>query len=278
VTVDQYENSRDQGNPVNLYLFTYGAQPNAYFGYTDAEQPINYLGKDYKPIAIDRDALNASGSLDKATMKIRVARNEAISDLFRIYPPNQVVSLVMYQGHVSDFPQQYLVIWSGRVLSRDVQDNTSELTCEPIATSLRRSGLRRNYQYGCPHALYGNKCNANKTAARVQRNAFAQTAASISFSLNWFAPFQEVNFIGGLAEWVNFQSGEREIRTILKITAGTTLELSGIVRGLANGQTVDLFKGCARTMADCNLHNNINNFGGQPWIPTKNPIGTSNTF
>jgi len=278
MTVSQYENSRARGNPVNLYLFTYGQLANAYYAYTDAEQPISYLGKTYQPLPIDRDQLNASGSLDKTALKIRVPRGCDVSELFRIYPPNQVVTLVISQGHLTDAVPQFLVVWTGRTISRDVQGDTTEFTCEPIATSLRRSGLRRNYQYGCPHALYGDRCKANKGAARVQSPLISFGSSNLTFNNNWFLPFAESHFIGGLAEWVNNQNGEREIRTILKITAGVTLELSGIVRGLSAGQTIDLFKGCARTMAGCNTHNNIQNFGGQPWIPTKNPISGISPF
>jgi hypothetical protein len=271
MTVDQYENSRSRGEPINLYLFTYGQLPNAYYGYTDCEHQISYLGKTYNPIPIDRDKLTSSGTLDKTAFRMRLPRGLPISDLFRVYPPNQVVTLVLMQGHANDAVPQYLVCWTGRVVSSDIKGDQIEFTCEPVATSMRRSGLRRNYQYGCSHALYGPRCNANKAAAQVIQAVVSATAYSVTLPNNWFSPFQESHFLGGLAEWVNTDTGEREIRTILKIT-GTVIDLSGIVRGLGSGGSIELFKGCDRTMAGCNTHNNIHNFGGQPWIPTKNPI------
>lgn len=272
MTVNQYEQSRSRGNPVNLYEFTYGQLANAYYGYTDAEQQIVHLGKTYIPIPIDRDKLASSGTLDKTAFRVRLPRGLPIADLFRVYPPNQVVTLIVRQGHYNDAIPEYLVCWSGRVMSCDIKGDEFEFTCEPVATSMRRSGLRRNYQYSCPHALYGNMCNANKAAAKVTAIITSATAYAVVLPNNWFVPFAESNFLGGLAEWVNTDNGEREIRTILAITAGTTLQLSGIVRGIGSGGSIDLFKGCARTMAGCNTHNNIHNFGGQPWIPTKNPI------
>lgn len=271
MTVNQYEQSRSRGQPVNLYLFTYGQLPNAYYGYTDAEQPITHDSKIYRPIPIDRDKLTSSGTLDKSAFKIRLPKGLAISELFRVYPPSQVVTMVLRQGHISDVLPEYLVAWSGRVVSGSVKGNETEFTCEPIATSMRRSGLRRNYQYGCPHALYGNQCRAVKGTAKVISSVVSAASYKVTLPNSWFAPFAEANFIGGLAEWTNNVSGEKEIRTILKIS-GTTIDLGGIVRGLTAGDSIDLFKGCSRTMAGCNTHNNINNFGGQPWIPTKNPI------
>ena len=272
MTVNQYEQSRSRGRPVNLFLFTYGQLPNAYYGYTDAEQPITYLDKIYKPIPIDRDKFTSSGSMDKSAFKVRLPRGLAISDLFRVYPPSQVVTLVVRQGHLGDVVPEYLVAWSGRVVSGNVKGNETEFTSEAIVTSMRRSGLRRNYQYGCPHALYGNQCRANKAAAKVVSTVVSASSYKIILPNNWFLPFAEANFIGGLAEWNNAVTGEREMRTILKINGGTVLDLGGVVRGLPNGNSIDLFKGCSHTMAGCNTHNNINNFGGQPWIPTKNPI------
>lgn len=272
MSVNNYENSKSRGNPVNLYEFTYGQLANAYYGYTDAEQQIEYLGKSYVPIPIDRDKLSSSGTLDKTAFRLRVPRSLPIAELFRVYPPNQVVTLILRQGHYSDPVPEYLVCWAGRVISCDIKGDELEFTCEPVATSMRRSGLRRNYQYGCPHALYGNMCNASKAAAKVTRAAVSVSSYAITLPNNWFNPFAENHFIGGLAEWINEDNGEREIRTILKITAGVTVELSGVVRGISSGGSIELFKGCARNMEGCNTHDNIHNFGGHPWIPTKNPI------
>lgn len=66
--------------------------------------------------------------------------------------------------------------------------------------------------------------------------------------------------------------------------SGDTLSLSGIPRNLAASDSVDVVLGCnhdafAADGGDCEgLHDNLPNYGGCKWIPTKNPIGTYNNF
>jgi hypothetical protein len=278
MSVDPYERSRFRGEPINLYLFRYGTTPGSYYAYTDAEQQTTdpLTGIVYKPIPIDRGAVTASGNLDKATISINVPRDSEISELFRIYPPTQVVSIVIKQGHIDDPEEQYLVVWSGRVISRDVTDNETTLTCEPIATALRRPRLRRNYQLGCPHVLYGPQCKASRPAATVTTTVEAASGNEVTLPSDWNGAEPLANYIGGLAEW-NFD-GNVELRTILRVKDEQILVLSGPVRFLAEDDPIKVSKGCSHNMDGCNTHSNILNYGGQPWIPTKNPIGTTSTF
>lgn len=273
MAVETFEQSRQLGKPFNLYLFRFGTEPNSFFAYTDAENPIldPTDGKTYVPVPIDRDAINSTGTLDKATINIYLPQNSQLSELFRVYPPSRVVTLVVKQGHINDPDEQYLVVWTGRVISRDVKENVCSLVCEPVATSMRRSGLRRNYQFGCPHVLYGDQCKASKALATTNTTLVSFDRSEITLPDLWNSGEPLTNFLGGLAEWDN--GGETESRTILRIITDTILSLSGPVRGIANGGAIKIIKGCDHTMVGCNDHNNINNFGGQPWIPTKNPIG-----
>ncbi len=89
-------------------------------------------------------------------------------------------------------------------------------------------------------------------------------------------------FLQGLAEWTG-PTGGREVRTVLRVeNGGTTFLLSGSTRGLDVGASISMVLGCnhksgtpAQPDGDCGpLHHNIQNFGGQEYIPLKNPIGS----
>src|SRR5690606_25380278 len=142
-----------------------------FYAYTDAETAVVFEGITYVPIPISRSAVKASGTLDKSALKVSVPINAEIAELFRIYPPAQVVTLVIRQGHIGDPDSEFLVHWSGRVLSTERKDSECEFSCEPIATSMRRTGLRRHYQIGCPHVLYGPRCRASKALATTVAEA-----------------------------------------------------------------------------------------------------------
>jgi hypothetical protein len=106
--------------------------------------------------------------------------------------------------------------------------------------------------------------------------------ATVTLTAGWNGAFAGEKFLGGLFEWVN-GDGLTDRRTIIRVT-GDTLSLSGIVKDLAASDTVSVVLGCnhkayAEDDGDClPLHNNIANFGGMRWIPTKNPIGPYNNY
>lgn len=292
MSFSNYESSRFSGEPVNLYFFRYGPDAKNYYAYTDAEVPIPFgLDDDgdpitYVSIAIDRGKITSSGSLDKVNVTVTTPHDSELANLYLAYPPSYVTTLVMYQGHVDDTDMEFKVVWSGRVISCARKGSKAEFTCEPISTSLRRNGLRRRYQYGCPHVLYGDDCRASKAAATTSVSLAAVAGSRITLPAGWAGQSRAGKFLQGIVEWTS-PGGAREVRTILRIeNGGLTFLLSGNTRGLSVGASVDMILGCnhkagiaAQPDGDCGpLHDNILNFGGQPYIPFKNPIGLVNSF
>lgn len=283
-----YEESVDEGQPVQLFLFRYGSDPSEYYAYTDAtlEKPDDVLTVstiDYVPRPIERDAISSNGTLDKSALKITTDIGSEVAELFRVYPPSHVITLVIAQGHLGDPDEEWKVTWAGRVMkgSRN-EDSQFEMTGEPVSTSLQRPGLRRNYQYGCMHVLFGPECTADKEAATVSSTVAVVSGNLVTLASGWEGAFAPEKFLGGMLEWPA-PGGSTESRTIIRI-AGDVLTLSGITRNLAVSDAVDVVLGCnhkayAADGGDCQpLHNRINNYGGCLWIPTKNPIGTYNNY
>lgn len=278
------ESSRFSGDPVNLYLFRYGDQVGEIYAYCDAEEPVTHDGVTYQPIPVDRTKLTSSGSLDKANVTISTPQDVALAQLYLIYPPSSVTTLIMFQGHVGD---EYQVVWSGRVMSCARKGSKAEFTCEPVSTSLRRNGLRRRYQYGCPHVLYGPECRASKSAATTTAAVTSTSGSRVTLPSGWSTRPTD-KYVGGICEWTN-DAGGTEIRTILQVeNGGLTFLLSGSLRGLVAGRQVAMSLGCnhksgtnAQPDGDCGpLHANVLNFGGMERIPFKNPIafGVNNYY
>jgi len=266
---ETYEESRSRGAPNTLYLFDYMGKV---FGYTDSEFPITFDDVDYLPLPVERDTVTASGTLDKSTLSIKVPHDCEVAELFRVYPPSAVVNATVFQGHQNDEDAEFLAVWVGRVISCAREDSIATLACEPVSTSLRRTGLRRRYQYGCPHALYGPQCQVEKALFSVEAEVTAVGAGLVTFSSGWNGAFDEERFADGLIEWT--ADDATQLRTILQVDTGLNrLTIGGTTTGLLVGDTVTLSLGCSHQMADCNAFENIQNFGGQPFIPSKNPIG-----
>lgn len=282
------EASRTLGEPVSLYFIKYGAPDDAYFAYTDAEQEIehefdNDLGPvTFLPIPILFGEVSSSGSLDKSAVELRTPQDSALAQKFTLHPPSQVITMLVFDGHDAD--DDFIVIWAGRILGGGREENEAVYTCEPVSTSLKRPGLRRNYQYQCPHTLYAFPCNADRQAATITRAVTAVAGSLVSLPPGWSATPD--SYIGGIAKWETAE-GLIEERTIIKLADTNTVILSGIASDLTVGAQIDLAFGCDHKLliagdhleGDCiTLHDNVLNYGGQLWIPLKNPIGIINNF
>lgn len=270
-----FELSRFKGRPLNLYYFKIGHGAGDYLAFTDGERELTLAGIVYGPAQIKRGRITSSGSLDKSTLDVQMPRTNPLVELFRVYPPNFVVTLVVRQGHYGDADNQFLAIWSGRIINFEISGNEASFGCEPVGTSVRRPALRRNYQYGCPHALYGPHCGAAKNS--VPKVVLALSGSTVTLPSGWNGAIDPAKFIGGVVEW-SPPTGATAVRTIIRI-AGDVLTLAGITQGLSVGDTVGLVVGCNHQMSDCGtIHGNIVNYGGQPWIPTVNPVGNANQY
>ena len=270
--------SRFAGRPVELYKFTYGPNSADTYRYTDGESPIVYLGETYVPIPIQRGATSNSGTLDNTTLDVTMPHTANLPQLFRIYPPGHTVGLTILQGQVGDPDNQFVAVWVGRVISVSFEGIEAKVSAEPIVTSFRRSGLRRNYQYQCPHALFGPQCGASKAAATTNTSTFAVTGRSVTLDM---LLSDASKYVGGMVEWET-ASGRTEARTILSTSVDTgrsVVFLTGLPMGVSAGTALRVIRGCRHTLPACEAdHNNAIRYGGHPWIPTKNPIGNVSPF
>lgn len=286
MSTDSIEVSDALGEPIELYRFSYGPGLGVVFGYTDADVEVTFESTPYRPAAaIERDSVTASQTLDKAEMTVSIDHDSEIAELFREYPPSDVVGLTLFRCHWDDSLNggsggitTPVTVWAGRVLSAQREGYIAQLTCEPVVTSLRRVGLRRHYQYMCPHVLYGAECRADRLTHTASSSATAVDARSVTVSGIYGSQYR-----GGLVSWQPVGL-PLERRTVLDVAADSSqgvsvLTLAGAPRALEVGDTIELSLGCSHTLADCrDVFDNGLNFGGMPYIPTKNPHGSTSIY
>ena len=252
------------------------------YAFTNAETAIVRAGITYAPWAIKHSEISTTGTLDKSDLTITMAAGSGLEDEFIGYPPSQVINLTIFQGQMDDTPTlvDYPAQWLGRITAPEFNSHEIAFNAVPVSTSIQRPGLRRNYQLGCPHVLYGSQCRANKSAATVTRTVSAIIRNRVQFGAAiGGGGIDPARYISGLLEWTA-ANGRKETRTIAKAEAGgLEVTIRGSTRGLAVAMSVSVVLGCRRNMTDCNtLHENILNFGGQPLIPLENPLSQKNQF
>lgn len=289
MTYSTKEESRNEGNPVILYLFEgdldaslgFDAGVLGPFAFTNADAAITRDSITYQPWPIQHGEVVLTTGQDRRNITVDLAKGTELDALFNAYPPSQPVRLVIFRGHADDSPTvgNFPVEWTGTISGVNYPENALQLTCEPTSSAMQRPGLNRNYQLSCPFALYGQDCRADKGAVTGTRVVTAVSGSVVSVSPITTAVGVD-GYKGGTIEWTR-TDGLREIATIVSVDApGTSITVRGLLRGLTNGMTISIAPGCNRTMTHCeDLHSNILNFGGQPFIPLENPnASTSSIF
>lgn len=282
MTASTFDQSRHDAQTVELFYFQYGDGPGENFSYNNSTEVISVDGVDYIPLPISYDKnIQQAGTLDKTQLSIKIPMMSDLAMLYAAFPPSQIVTVTIRQGDYADPDSDFPIGWLGRIVqsTRGDENNPSEavLLCEPASTSMKRVGLRRPFQLSCPHVLYYGRCGASKAAGTITTTVDSVSGSTVTLPANWWGPFDPSRFVSGTFEYVG--SHGQEVLTILgKSADDLTLRLSRPLGGLAPSDSVDVVLGCRRTMEDCkDLHNVIQDFGGQPWIPTSNPTKT-NTF
>lgn len=253
------------------------------------------MGKTYTPWALSADDVEVSNTGDDDELTIKLALGSGLDSMFIAGPPSTVVTMTVFYGHVGDdgTVANFPTLWVGKIHGTSFDVNELTLTCRSTRSSMGRVGLRRNYQLGCPFALYSQQCRADKTAATVERTVASVNGTTVTVTANLGTDLSaailanllarsidpHVPYKGGIVEWTT-AGGVREVRTVTNVTdSGGTLTIRGLSSSLSPGDTVRVSLGCIRQMGDCfGLHDNIHNFGGQPWIPTSNPLSTKNQY
>ena len=267
MTYSARETSADLGAPFELFEFVRGVQR---WRYTSADRNIVWNTNTYVAAAIARSAIEVGQEIGRQGLRISVPRDLGIVDNFRVAAPSDPIVVNIWQSHQGDPDAEFVVVWQGRILGIDWQGIEAQIQCESVFTSLRRAGLRRAWQRTCPHVLYGTECKVARISYQV--NAVLSGVAGAVLTSAAFAAPGAGYFFGGYVEFLT-PNAVTERRPI--VAHGTTdITLDRAIPGLAVGATVAAFPGCDHTTgaAGCTRFANILNYGGTPYIPTKNPF------
>jgi len=256
------------GRPIELYEFRREGQ---LWRYTSSDSPVTFSAVTYEPVVIDRSTLEQGSEMNRTSLSLTVQRDLPVVELYQAGPPSDVITLTLRQLHIDD--NEARLLWSGRIITVTTWDQgRAKMTLEPVYTSLRRNGLRRIYQRQCPHLLYGVDCRVSNAAFRVV--GAATNVSGLVIQMNEAAAFPVNWFSGGYLEWL-IAVGIYE-RRFIESHNGASLTCTVTPIGLTVGTELRVYPGCNHLLATCNSKfNNAINYGGMPYIPTKNPFDGS---
>jgi uncharacterized phage protein (TIGR02218 family) len=265
------ETSTDDGRPIELFEFRYGAKR---WRYTNADRDLYAAGGQHEALAIERSGITQSGEKSQDDMTITIPSEIEIIDLFRVSAPAEPIYVFIRSMHYGGGAAP--IIWAGKLTSvgRD-EIGVGKLTCRTLTATVISSAARLTWDRNCPHMLYDEGCKVNKAdhADNIRVEEVNGTTLVVS-GLNFTT---EDYYSAGFIEWMVYP-GTYERRGIKKHVADT-FQIFGSTDGITVGKAVVAYPGCARTAIVCNgKFNNIENYGGFPHIPGKSPFDGDPVF
>ncbi len=258
MTYAAYETSDAQGQPIELFRFVRG--PVSY-RYTSAADEVEYNSERYEPVLIRRSALVTTDDPWKNEVTVSVRRNHLLAAEYLMRPLEEVIALSILRGHDT----QFVTLWQGFVAQVTWDADLAHFRCEPRTVSWLRGALRRRYQRLCNYALYGPGCGVN--ADLYKETGTVASASGLTITASVFSGHASGYWTAGKIVYGAY-------RRLITSHTTNTVTISSAIPGIQTGGTFDVYPGCDHTPATCKAKfNNLVNFGGQPWIPTKNPFG-----
>lgn len=277
MSYDSLTASLESSRPIELYEFSYQGG-NFYF--TSADRNISFDGREYVAHQLSHTPISENNEIGKSPVTITALQDFVISELFNFAPPDSVVGLAIRKMQFAD-GLTAPGIWTGRVISVSWPGDKSQLKCESILSSLKQTGLRRNFSKNCPHVLYeqgDGKCNVDRNDHKFESTVVSIVGLQIKSTT--FASQDDTYFAGGYVEWESTPGFF--VRRGIKSHVGDTIEVTHPMRGLAPPMTINVYPGCDHTFNGDNgcvpKFANPENYGGFPHFVNKNAFGNSSVF
>lgn len=259
MTFDAQEKSLEGGSRVELYSLAIGS--DIYRMHDSIENELTYSSDTYFKASVSRGRIVTG----QEHLTITLPGDHDFSSQFTTIAPGQLGTLTIFSYHRAD-PSDVKVIYKGVVRSvAFTQDMAkSMLAVVPVSEAFDKEIPQRTFQASCNNVLFDADCKV--TASSYQHT---DTITAVSGNTITVQGLQTAKG-NGWATGGYVANGSLDYRLILEQNGDVcTLTLPFYANVL--GKTLDVYAGCARDIGTCNTKfSNQINFGGCPYVPSKN--------
>jgi uncharacterized phage protein (TIGR02218 family) len=271
MTFEAFEDSVEDGTIIELYQFTQGAVVSRF---TNFNQDVVFNGSQWLATQISREDIERGIETGVNDLKIHMPLDNPIASQFIPNIPGKVIDVIIYRAHFTDPAEQVLVVFEGFIAQAAFDGGIeATLTLQPFTSQFKRNAPRYTYQSLCNNVLYDFEC-------KIARGSFTHVGlvSGIDTTLRTIT----VNgVVGNGSDWavggfVAFPAGGNDDQRLVVAQSSDTLTLLSNFAETVLGSNVDVFAGCAHDITTCDVKfSNVINFGGFPYVPVKNPFGST---
>ena len=267
---DILESSVEDSSPIEIYTITVGSET---YRLTSSSQDIDIGVYTWTSTQIDRDAIGQGSEERKRNLNIKLPSDSPFAQAFINVIPGQraVINIIRLQRDESPTFNTQALVYKGQIASiRFIEDgNQVQLVSRSIEAATSRTVPRYTFMGMCNHVLYDNSCKVNPAGFTVTGEVTDITGNTITVDGASSQP--DGYWRGGFCK----PSADSDFRLILDHTGDVLTLLLPFSTDLT-GQNVQVFAGCDHTLTgDCaTKFDNVIEFGGWPFVPTKNIFAT----
>lgn len=264
---DTLEDSTQDAEPFELYKFSSGTEE---WRFTTTESTINYLGQDYIPEIVSREAIVANSEDQSNSVVVTVPRDNAFADLFIGATAPLPVALAIFRNQRGNLASETVTIFLGQVSNLEVDGSLAKLTCTSLESEFTNPIGRVHVQLTCPWMLYDHQCGVDPAGFTHTGTLSAITGPQITVTGTPTIDPDATFYVNGIAvfngarRFIIAQSGSAGTYTVTLMVPFTPAPLVGA--------PITLIAGCDRTINICRTRfNDVLRFGGFPFMPGRSP-------
>lgn len=250
------------------------------YRHTSATRDIVYAGERYTAIALARDAVMVtmpSESSNDVSLSLPIDHALCRRYTQQATPPKKIAVAIRRQnGGATE------IVWAGFITSMAAEGRIARFRVPSRAGEwMLRTLPTATVGRKCPWVVYSDACGVSRTgshgglAFRVSTTVISVVGRKIRVDLG--STDRNGTWAEG-GEVVHAATGERMTVGLQEdanpgVSGVADLTMQMAIIGLTAGNSVDIYRGCALTVADCETgFGNRQNFGGMPQMPTGNPF------
>ena len=257
------ELSAEEGNPIELYEFRRGSE---FWRYTTASNDVVKAAQTFYAEHIQRDEIRQVADISKGGISLVFPRSNEFAASFLGFATEEVTTVTVFRTHFDDVAEESITYWKGRVLQASASISEITISCESVFTSLKRPGLRARYERGCRHGLYSAGCTLSMSSFKL--TAYVSGVDDNVLTIADAAGYADGTFTGGML------TSADGVHRLITSHVGSAIRINRAFEVSPGSTDVSLYPGCDKLKSTCiTKFNNLENFGGFPYIPDVNPFG-----
>ena len=268
MTYESLETSVETSQPVELYTIALGS---TFWYYTSGAVSVVIGGTTWLPLSISRTSQQQSQEDQDQQVEVTLPASTPVVRFFVASVPGQEVEITVERIQALDGTQTRMVMYAGVVQSVTFENGatTAVLSVVTAQSAFSKAIPRDVYSAVCNHVLFDARCGLAEASWRVTAEVLSIVGNVIE--IDGLSSEADGYYTAGFIELIGSAPDFRVI--LAHATDFATVALPFGTSPLGN--LVRVYAGCAHDPTTCQAKfNNLINFGGFPFVPTKNPFQT----